>query len=449
MATAKIPPKIVFKNKPENEMLIGAYVEPLVYGRYIKDHEVKVTIDQAYDDLKACNFNTLLQTESALNREDNQITYDMFEHLSRRGMNFLFRDKEIVGLKNIVTTKSHDELIEYFKKEYIPLAEKYSAFAGMHYIDEPGYKDWKRAKEIKDAFKEIFPDKLFFLNLLQVYAPSWALPNGPIYMPDQDWWLPNDPDYIKYFESYMKEADPELFSYDYYPMRYEFPNMLGQYFEQLHLSYKYAEQANIPLNCFIQNGTWDTATRVPNDDELRWQVNTALAYNTKSICYYTYWVPSPYNKRMCVHEYGYKTPNYYMVQQINKELLFQDEYILNAGFKGYIQVGKMPNDEVPSPEERLESFGSLKEISGGNLFIGCFDYVKKGKTYNMYVAVNNSITTPLKETLTFEKSTSFTIIHRDKLKVMGGNKVELDLTPGDAYIIIEGALADDEFLRFQ
>ena len=82
MAKAKLLPKIVFKNKPAEEMLIGAYVEPLVYGRYIKDHNVKVTIDQAYDDLRDCNFNTLLQTESALNREDNQITLDMFEHLS-------------------------------------------------------------------------------------------------------------------------------------------------------------------------------------------------------------------------------------------------------------------------------------------------------------------------------------------------------------------------------
>ena len=448
MEKAKLLPKLKFPNKPEEEMLIGAYVEPLIYGRYIKDHSVKVTIDQAYDDLRDCNFNTLLQTESALNREDNQITLDMFEHLHKRGLNFLFRDKEVVGLKNLVTDKSEEELIEYFEKEYKPLAEKYSSFAGIHYIDEAGYKDWKRAREIKRAFKKVFPDKLFFMNLLQVYAPTWAFPNGPIYMPDADWWLPNDPDYIKYYESYMAEAEPEMFSYDYYPMRYEFPYMLEQYFLQLHLSQKYSAQANIPLVCFIQNGTWDTGTRVPNDDELRWQVNTALAYNTKGICYYTYWVPTPYNKRMCIHEYGYKTPNYYLVQQINKELKFQDEYILNAAFNGYIQVGKMPNNEVPVQADRLQTFGSLKEISGGNMFIGCFDYHKDGKVYNMYIAVNNSISEKLKEKVTFSKSMAFTVIHRDSKKVIGGNEIELDLTPGDAYIIIEG-YCDSEEIHIQ
>ena len=448
MAKSKLLPKIVFKNKPENEMLIGAYVEPLIYGRYIKDHEVKVTIDQAYDDLRDCNFNTLLQTESALNREDNQITYDMFEHLSKRKMNLLFRDKEIVGEKNIVTTKTHDELVEYFEREYKKLDEKYSAFAGMHYIDEAGYKDWPRAKEIKYAFKSVFPDKLFFVNLLQVYAPAWAFPNGPIYMPDKDWWLPDDNDVIKYYDKYLAEADPEMFSYDYYPLRYEFPNLLEQYFLQLHLSYKYSAKANLPLVCFIQNGLWDCSGRVPNDDELRWQVNTALAYNTKGICYYTYWVPSPYNKRMCIHEYGYKTSNYYLVQQINKELKYQSQYILNAAFNGYIQTGKMPNNEAPVQEDRLETFGNLEEVKEGNLFIGCFDYYKNDKTYNMYIVVNNSISEKSEVTLNFKKSMTFTVVHRDKRQIYGGNHLHLQFTPGDAYIIIEECV-DSEELHFQ
>ena len=437
MAKAKLLPKIVFKNKPENEMLIGAYVEPLVYGRYIKDHGVKVTIEQAYDDLRDCNFNTLLQTESALNREDNQITYDMFEQLSKRKMNFLFRDKEVVGLKNIVTTKTDEELRDYFEKEYKKLDEKYSSFAGIHYIDEPGYKDWKRAKEIKSAFKSVFPNKLFFLNLLQVYAPHWAFPNGPVYMPDADWWLPDDDDYIKYYESYLKEANPEMFCYDYYPMRYEFPYMLDQYFLQLHLSYKYSKQANVPLICFVQNGLWDVSGRVPNEDELRWQVNTALAYNTKGICYYTYWAADPYHKRMCHHESGEKTSNYYWVQQINKDLLFVDEYILNFLFEGYILVGNTPNGEKTVESDRIYNFGKIKGFSGGDIFVGCFKYYKDEKSYNAYIVVNNSIKNSLDETLFFDEDISFTKIHRQNKEVLHGQSLKLQMTPGDAYVIIE------------
>ena len=37
----KLLPKIVFPNKPAEEMVIGAYVEPLVYGKFIKEHNSK------------------------------------------------------------------------------------------------------------------------------------------------------------------------------------------------------------------------------------------------------------------------------------------------------------------------------------------------------------------------------------------------------------------------
>ena len=114
-------PKLVFPNKPEDEMLIGAYVEPLVYGKYIEKHNVTVDVKTAYDDLKNANFNTLIQTESQLNREDNEVTLTMFRELHERKMSFLFRDNNIVGNMNIVTQKSEEELIEYFKKEYIQL----------------------------------------------------------------------------------------------------------------------------------------------------------------------------------------------------------------------------------------------------------------------------------------------------------------------------------------
>lgn len=433
----KLLPKIIFNNKPEDEMIIGAYVEPLVFGKYKKEYNVQIDAKEAYDDLKAANFNTLLQCMSQLNKDDNAYTLEMFEQTSRVKMNFLFRDHEIVGDNNIVTEKTDAELKEYFKKVYMPLAEKYSSFAGMHYIDEPGYKDWKRAKEIKNAFKSVFPDKLFFLNLLQVYAPHWAFPNGPCYMPEQKWWLPDDPDYIKYYESYIKEAEPEMFCYDYYPVRYEFPYLFDQYFLQLHLGYIYSKKSNLPLLCFIQNGVWDTTGRIPNEDELRWQINTALAYNTKGLCWYTYWVPEPFHKKMCVHEYGIKTSHYYLAQKINAELLFQDEFILNFAFVGYILYGKTPNGEILAETEKISRFGKIKGFTEGNLFIGCFVYHKDGKEYNAYIIVNNTIKDFYNGKLTFTDNLTFTKIYRDKKESLTDEHTELRLTPGDACIIIE------------
>ena len=55
----------------------------------------------------------------------------------------------------------------------------------------------------------------------------------------------------------------------------------------------------------------------------------------------------------------------------------------------------------------------------------------------MYIVVNNSISEPLKETLYFDRATTFTKIHKDKKEVLGGDRINLDLRPGDADILIE------------
>ena len=437
MNKAKIPPIIHLKNKPDDEMLIGAYVEPLLYERFLNERTVQVDYEQAYDDLKACGFNTLLQTESALNREGNQVTLDIFEALSKRGMNFLFRDKEVVGINNLVTDKTEEELIAYFKKEYLPLDEKYSAFAGIHYIDEAGWKDWKRMREIHRAFKTVFPDKLFYVNVLPIYSPAWAFPNGPIYMPEADWWAPADNDYIRYYDSYMAETKPDLFSYDFYPCSKEYPNLLDGYFEQLHLSYKYSAEANIPLVCFIQNGSWDAFSRDTTDAEMRWLINTALAYNTKGICYFTYWSYIEENTGMCIDLQGNKTHKYELVQQYNKELKFFGKYILNSAFRGYVMTGVTPNGETPNAAERLTSFGSIVNPSEGNLFIGCFDYHENGKIKNMYIVVNNSTTQAVDEKIIFDKPHTFTRIHRDRAEEITTDSMEIKLSAGDAYILVE------------
>jgi len=436
MAKKDILPQIIFNNKPKDEMIIGAYVEPLMYGKHQNTYDYKVTYEQAYDDIKGCNINTLVQTCSLLNLEPDEITLDMLEKTSKRGLSFLVRDQKILCDKDRITDMSEDEIVEYFTEKYLPLKEKYSSFAGLHFIDEPGYSQWSKIKKVQRAFKRVLPNDLCFVNLLQVYAPAWALSNGPIYMPDQDWWVKPDPDYVKYFDSFIKETDSNIFCYDYYPMRYEFPNMLGQYFEQLHLSYVNSKKANLPLACFVQTCTWDTGTRIPNEAELRWQVNTAIAYNTKAIFYYVYWA-FPGHVGAPIDFDGSKNRNYYRIQQINKELLFQDEYILNAEFKGYIQTGEMPNSEAPIQQDRLDNFASIKSLPDGNLFIGCFNYYRDEKVYDMYIIVNNDVTKGLKGRLQLNKTIKYTKIHKDSLVALNSDFIDLDLDAGDAYIIIE------------
>lgn len=432
---AQIPKKLVFPNKPADEMIIGAYVEPLLQYKYA-NNGIDVTEDEAYDDLKASGCNTLIQTESKLHVWGYRHNANIFKQTAKRGMTFLPRDGALIDEKtNRPLIKDYEEAKEYFK--FYENFEQYSSFGGVHYVDEPGYKDWQSFATVQKAFLEKYPDKLFYINLLQVYAPTWALPNGPVYLPEDPEWLKVDPDYIKYYQTFMDEVDPQLFSYDHYPVRDGFPYLEDDYFWQLHLSKKYAEQKNVPIFAYIQAGSWGDRTRVPNEAELRWQINCAIAYNTKHIAYFTYWVPTNDHRGMFIDNHGNRTRQYFWAQQINKELLFQDEYFLNAGFEGYIQIGDMPSDEMPVESDRLKTFGSLREIKGGNLFVGCFDYVRDGEHYAMYYVVNNDVVNEAHSTVEFTSDIDYTFIYRESKKVARGKEIAFDLTPGDACIIIE------------
>ena len=50
-------------------------------------------------------------------------------------------------------------------------------------------------------------------------------------------------------------------------------------------------------------------------------------------------------------------------------------------------IGNTPNGEKPAESERIDSFGKIKSFSGGDLFIGCFEYHKGDKVYNGYIVV--------------------------------------------------------------
>ena len=170
---------------------------------------------------------------------------------------------------------------------------------------------------------------------------------------------------------------------------------------------------------------------------MRWLLNTALAYNTKGICYFTYWSYVKENTGMCIDLHGNKTHKYDLVKQLNKELKFFQKYILSSAFCGYIMTGKTPNGEQPANEDRLQNFGNIRSISGGNLFVGCFDYHDGDKVKNMYIVVNNSTTENAREKIVLRNTIACTIIHRDTLQNIETDCIDVDLPAGDAYIFIE------------
>ncbi len=426
------PKKFQFKNLGKDEMVIGAYVEPRMYGPD-KDKPKDVTIDEAFDDMKDAGINTLLNTYYFLNLDDDNIIIEIIEHLEKRGMNLLVKDHDNI------TDRPYEEAKAYFKRNYEKL-EKYNAFAGLHVIDETGYVYWDKFGRLKKAFKDVYPDKLYYINLLQTYAPAWAFPNGAVYDFQKGGGLPDDSDVEYYYQSYIDVAKPEVFSYDYYPCKGEFPAILGDYFYQLHLAYKYAKMGNIPIFCFIQACTWGEGTRRLRLSEMMWQVNMALAYNTKGLAYYCYWMPEnyPHHRQAFIDVLGNKTPTYALGQKANEHIKFVDEYLVNSEMQGYMYCGATPSGEIPNEEEKLESFGSLNTFEGGNLFIGCFDYYySDDKFTKLYYVVNNDIVNDANAKLTFNGTQTLKVLNNFTTEVVSTSELSFNIPAGHAVLIVE------------
>jgi len=143
-----------------------------------------------------------------------------------------------------------------------------------------------------------------------------------------------------------------------------------------------------------------------------------------------------YDRGMIIDEHGNKSKNYYIVKQINAELLFWDEYFLNAAFEGYMMCGTTPSGEIPQECDRLESFGALKAIGGGNLFVGCFDYFKDGEVYDMYIVVNNDTQNSAVGRLSFDCRVDYTNIYRTSKYNGNSDTLTVKLDAGDAAMII-------------
>ncbi len=300
-----------------NMILSGEYfprlgfVEPIIYGNDAFD--TSVSEDTAFSDVLESGIDVLIGAKYNL-PESREAVLRTLEMCEKAGLLYLVRDSESFA------DRTREQAENYFRTEYKDIS-RFASFAGVSPVDEPGYVSWDKAKKFRRAFNKVFPDKLYYINLLQNYAPSWAITNGASREDD----LPSDDDYDFYCKSYVRQADPPLFCYDFYPFREEYPRVKKEYFPQLETALKYASEKDIPIWCFLQSASFPEMSgfaRTPTYEEMLWQANTSLCYGTKGLAYFCYWMPyddENWNNSF-VDVRGNKTQTYFNAKRLNEYL---------------------------------------------------------------------------------------------------------------------------------
>lgn len=203
-------------------------------------------------------------------------------------------------------------------------------FAG----DEPSAKRMPEVAANIAKAKQAFPDLPYFCNLFPMYADPSSVLKAPSYS-----------DYLDTFcEQFLdKTSAPRMVSVDFYPFMSNAGN-LPKWLLNYRLLADIAEQYGADFHVFIQtadgvNGNYD----LQSQEDVRLQVNVALAYGADAYSYYLYQPAiGGYNYGL-VDRDGNPSRYYAMAQAANAEVVS-----LEAAMQHYDRVDTRPVAADPS-----------------------------------------------------------------------------------------------------
>lgn len=283
-----------------HDVLIGAWVAPIPGD----DTQEGFINETQYRRIKEAGLNAIYGLYETVG-EDRDHVKKALDMAEKAGIRYLVRDRHVLECDDMTELRQRlDDLMAH------------PAAMGVLAVDEPGHESFKDIRAARDRFKEAYPDKMFYVNLLPMYATDAQIRHGAFR-------LDGDPvsteAYRDYLRRYVNIVGPDVVSYDFYPFEGSFPGVREDYFTQLDLM----SRLDKPLWCFIQTVKFNEKTRVPTLEDIRFQVNTSLAYGHTGIQYFTYFLPLPgeresFSGAMIDHQ-GKKTDVYESVKTVNDE----------------------------------------------------------------------------------------------------------------------------------
>lgn len=208
--------------------------------------------------------------------------------------------------------------------------------------------------------------------------------------------------------------------------------MADHYFLNLSLVSAAGKAHSLPVWCFIQTCAWNRKVRVPQEAEILWQVNTALAYGVRGIQYFTFWQPLEDGEWRggMVHLDGRLNPQYAYVKAANACIRLSQDLLMRGCFEGVLVHLSSP---APVPKEDiLPAFGPLCGLAGElPALVGCFS----GNGEAGYYVVNNTVTTAGCVRLLFNRAVRGQVRENGNIRLFHGDSLKLRLAAGDgAYV---------------
>jgi hypothetical protein len=341
-----------------NDFIISYWAGPPSGGNY----------DAQYAEVAECNFTHAMYPVNGGSPEQNKAILDACE---KHGLKYIPYDGRV--LSKAPGDPQFAANLDAIIADYA----NHPALAGYFLADEPGPGAFPLLAAVNQYLLKKDPARLPFINMLPNYVDEKYI-GGP---------------YEKFLEQYCATVKPKLLCYDHYALFEKVER--ESYFANMEAIRRNALKCGAAMGYIFQctpHGTY----RDPSETDLRWQVNTALAYGCKALLYFTYFTPTDADSNFhngILDAKGNRTPHFAMAKAINAELKNLSGTLTKLTSTSVYHTGPLPAGCTA-----LAADAPIQVQSGGPLVLGFFKHEDRS---NWAIVVNRDMHKPTSASLVF------------------------------------------------
>lgn len=301
-------------------------------------------IKSAVTDWKELGINLAMSFEYDPDKHKISDVYLLLDECLKADIKVILCDKRTIFLS--LAEKGETEFQKGVKAACSDFAAHPAVF-GFHIGDEPNKTQWNYAEKAFLTVKNCAPNLTPFINFL------------PYYLDDnfESFVGVKRENYKERISEFIQKTGAKLISYDFYGQcnYFDKDTAIDTYFKNLNLFREAAfDNDCIFFTSLLSVGHW--GYRVPSEDDLRWQINTAVAHGAKGFFWFFIYertLDGSY-RGSPVDLFWEKTPMY--------DSLARQNHIFNDYF-----AAKLSDYELISVEHNLKNYGGTKLFSGNDL----------------------------------------------------------------------------------
>ncbi len=201
--------------------------------------------------------------------------------------------------------------------------------------------------------------------------------------------------YAEYLNRYLRTVRPPLLSFDHYPLLER--GITPDYFLNWAQARSFSLGLGVPLWGFVQSVGFSQGRgglprrRAPNQAELFWQINVALAYGAKGLQYFTYWTPEDDPRTRfgsaLVSREGRRTPLYGYAQNANRYLGVIGKALLRLASESVVHARTR---RLPRGARAFRADGYVRSVVGSAVILGRFKDPATEAERHLFVANHSS-----------------------------------------------------------